>query len=585
MNMIAPRRRRLVLVGNGMAGVRAVEEVLARAGRAHPPGAFDITVFGAEPHGNYNRILLSPVLAGEKDFDDIVTHDRAWYDDNGIELIAGDPVVAHRPRGADGAERARHRAPLRRADPRHRLDSGDAAAAGRRAARCRRLPRHRRCRDDARRLPPAAGSAVVIGGGLLGLEAAHGLARRGMDVSVVHLMPTLMERQLDPASAELLAADLRGRGIAVLTGATTQAILGEGRVRARGARGRARAAGRSRGDGRRHPPQRRAGARMRPRLRARHRGRRHDAHRGPGDLRRRRMRRASRPDLRPRRAALGHGQGRGRRISRRSPTAPTPPAATATRLKVTGIDVFSAGDFLGDAGTEDIVFHDAARGVYKRLVLRGRPSGRRGAVRRCARRRLVLRPDPRRQRCRRPARPARVRPRGCRRRPAGRAALRRCPTAPRSAAATASARAPSWLRSASTASSRWTRCARAPRPPPPAAAARVRWRRCWRCAGADAGGAGGEARVRLHRARATTRCAAAIRERKLKTMAAVMQRARLDHAGRLRSLPPGAQLLPALRLAGRIPRRRAVAASSTSACTPTSRRTAPIRWCRACGAA
>ena len=88
MNMIAPRRRRLVLVGNGMAGVRAIEEILARA-----PGEFDITVFSAEPHGNYNRILLSPVLAGEQEFGEIVTHDTGWYAENGIELKTGEAVT------------------------------------------------------------------------------------------------------------------------------------------------------------------------------------------------------------------------------------------------------------------------------------------------------------------------------------------------------------------------------------------------------------------------------------------------------------------------------------------------------------
>src|ERR1700723_753464 len=89
MNMMSPARRRLVLIGNGMAGVRALEEILARA-----PHSFAITVFGAEPHGNYNRIMLSPVLAGEKRFDEIVTHSRDWYDQNDIELIAGEAVIA-----------------------------------------------------------------------------------------------------------------------------------------------------------------------------------------------------------------------------------------------------------------------------------------------------------------------------------------------------------------------------------------------------------------------------------------------------------------------------------------------------------
>src|SRR6195952_1196277 len=89
MNMIVPRRSRLVLVGNGMAGGRAMEEILSRA-----PHQFSISVFGAEPHGNYNRIMLSPVLAGEKTFEAITTHPRSWYEENGIELIAGEEVVA-----------------------------------------------------------------------------------------------------------------------------------------------------------------------------------------------------------------------------------------------------------------------------------------------------------------------------------------------------------------------------------------------------------------------------------------------------------------------------------------------------------
>src|SRR6202035_2174886 len=105
MNMIAMPRRRLVLVGNGMAGVRALEDILSRA-----PHSFSITVFGAEPHGNYNRIMLSPVLAGEKTFPDIVTHEHAWYEQNGIELIAGEAVTAidrtnRRVTGAHGTVR------------------------------------------------------------------------------------------------------------------------------------------------------------------------------------------------------------------------------------------------------------------------------------------------------------------------------------------------------------------------------------------------------------------------------------------------------------------------------------------------
>ena len=364
MNMIAPPRRRLVLVGNGMAGVRALEEVIARA-----PLGFDITVFGAEPHGNYNRIMLSPVLAGEKSFADIVTHDRAWYDARGIELIAGE-AVAHIDRAARevlGEHGTRRRydvlilatgsTPFMLAVPGVNLPGvvgfRDIADVNAMLAACR----------------PGA-RAVVIGGGLLGLEAAHGLRRNGMDVTVLHLLPTLMERQLDPISADMLKQDLQSRGIAVLTEASTKEIRGDGRVQSL--------------------------------LLA-------DGRDLPADLG------VMAVGIRPnaalaRSAGLACGRGitvddvlctsdphifavgecvefRGQLFGLVAPlwdmtkvcaAAITGadesiyvPGVSGTRLKVTGIEMFSAGDFLGDAGTEDIVFRDAARGVHKRLVLRG----------------------------------------------------------------------------------------------------------------------------------------------------------------------------------------------------------------------
>ncbi len=88
-----------MVIGNGMAGCRAVEEMLER-----DPGRFDITIFGAEPRVNYNRIMLSPVLAGEKTFDEIVINTAEWYAENGIELVGGDPVEQHRPRAQDGGQ-------------------------------------------------------------------------------------------------------------------------------------------------------------------------------------------------------------------------------------------------------------------------------------------------------------------------------------------------------------------------------------------------------------------------------------------------------------------------------------------------
>src|SRR6195952_1903356 len=226
MNMISPRRSRLVLVGNGMAGVRALEEILSRE-----PHAFSITVFGAEPHGNYNRIMLSPVLAGEKTFDAITTHPRSWYEENGIELIAGEAVAsidreAKTVTGAFGTIRSYDVLLLATgSNPVIIPVSGHT------------LPGVISFRDiaDVDTMLAASRSgkhAVVIGGGLLGLEAANGLARNGMDTTVLHLMPTLMERQLDPVSANLLKADLGTRGIKVITEANTKAILGEDHVEA-----------------------------------------------------------------------------------------------------------------------------------------------------------------------------------------------------------------------------------------------------------------------------------------------------------------------------------------------------------------
>ena len=376
MNMITPlapfgaplARQRLVLVGNGMAGVHALEEILARA-----PNDYQVTVFGAEPHGNYNRIMLSPVLAGEKQFADIVTHDRDWYADRGIELLTSEPVVeinraARQVRGASGLAReydvlllATGSIPVVLPLPGKALPGivtfRDLADVEAMQAAC------------AQACARGGGSAVVVGGGLLGLEAAYGLSRGGMQVSVVHLMPTLMERQLDPVSGGLLAADLERRGIRVLTGANTEAFVGESRVEA------VRLA-----DGRLLPADLVAMAvGIRPSIAlakeaglACGRGVRVDD-----------QMRTSDPAI----YAVGecvehHGQVFGlvaplweqARVLADAVTGAGDtlfqPGATATRLKVTGVEMFSAGDFLGDEGTEEIVFRDAARGVHKRLVLR-----------------------------------------------------------------------------------------------------------------------------------------------------------------------------------------------------------------------
>jgi len=192
-------RERLVVVGNGIAAMRTLEALVSRV-----PWRYEVTVIGAEPHPNYNRILLSSVLAGERTIGEIVTHAQAWYAEHGVRLHTGNPVtaidrtantVSIAGTGAavpyDKLLLATGSKPL--APPIPGLDLPDVCAFRDLAdteAMISASKRHRR--------------AIVIGGGLLGLEAAWGLRRRGMVVAVVHLMPTLMERQLDMVAGEML---------------------------------------------------------------------------------------------------------------------------------------------------------------------------------------------------------------------------------------------------------------------------------------------------------------------------------------------------------------------------------------------
>lgn len=357
-------RSRLVLVGNGMAGVRTLEELLQLA-----PGLHDITVFGAEPHPNYNRILLSPVLAGEQTLDDIVLNRPEWYRRHGITLHCGRSVTAidrrRRVVTADDGSEA----------PYDQLLLATGSVPFMPPVPGRDLPGVLAYRDiaDTQAMIDAAAKyrhAVVVGGGLLGLEAAHGLARRGMAVTVVHLMPWLMERQLDEAAARLLQQSLEARGLQFVLGAQTAALEGEGRVQ------RLRLA-----DGRVLPADlvvMAAGIRPRTDLAERagllcQRGIVvHDtmqtvtdpriwavgecaAHRGIAYG-------LVAPLYEQARVCATHlaQRGTGRYAGSR----------THTRLKVTGIELFSAGDFAGGAGCEEIVLSDPFSGVYKKLVIR-----------------------------------------------------------------------------------------------------------------------------------------------------------------------------------------------------------------------
>ncbi|KQT85308.1 nitrite reductase large subunit NirB [Aurantimonas sp. Leaf443] len=355
--------QKLVVIGNGMAPGRALEHLFEKA-----PGAYEVTIFNAEPRVNYNRLMLSPVLSGEKTFDEIITHDDAWYASHGVTLHKGKRVesidrAAKTVTAADGTLApydklivATGSTPFIVPVPGHDLPGVLAY----------------RDLDDVEKMWEAAargGRAVVIGGGLLGLEAAAGLKAKGMDVTVLHIMPTLMERQLDPAAGFLLERSIAARGIEVICKADTKAILGEGKVEAvelkdgtvipctivvmavgiRPSTALAKAAGL-------------------------------EVNRGilvGDDIR------SSDPDI----FALGEcAEHRGMVYGLVAPlyemaetvachlaedaSAAYKGSVTATKLKVTGIDLYSAGDFAEGEGREEIVLRDASNGVYKRLVLK-----------------------------------------------------------------------------------------------------------------------------------------------------------------------------------------------------------------------
>ena len=386
-------KQKLVVIGNGMAPGRALEKLFELA-----PDAYDVTIFNAEPRVNYDRIMLSPVLSGEKTFEEIVIHGDGWYVEARRHALQGHNGHRDRPRGEDRDVGARHDGRLRQADHRHRLACRSSSRCpATTSPACSPIAISTTCRRCCSR-PSRAARAVVIGGGLLGLEAAAGLNEQGMDVTVLHLMPTLMERQLDPAAGHLLQKAIEARGIHVITKANTKAILGEkprrGACCSRTARGCpadlvVMAVGirpeRSARQGRGH------------RRQSRHRGRRDDAHQRSRHLRGRRMRRGATGQVFGLVAPLYDMAERDRGAAWPATRRPRfKPSATATKLKVTGINLFSAGDFAEAKDREEIVLRDAARGVYKRLVLQGRQADRRGDVRRHRRRRLVLRPRSRR---------------------------------------------------------------------------------------------------------------------------------------------------------------------------------------------
>ncbi len=360
------KKLKLVMVGNGMAGVRTIEELLKIA-----PDLYDISIFGAEPHPNYNRILLSPVLAGEQQLAEIVLNSWEWYKENNITLHAGKKVIAvdrvrRIVKSEDGTEEHYDRLllctgsnpfilPIPGKDLKGVIAYRDIA--------------------DTNEMIAAAGKykkAVVIGGGLLGLEAANGLMLRGMDVTVIHVMPWLMERQLDDVAGKLLQKSLEDRGLKFMMGAQTQELNGnaEGRVSsikfkdgvelaadlvvmAVGIRPNTELAEKmhlhcNRGIVVSDTMQTTTDARIYSVGEC-------AAHRGIAYG-------LVAPLFEQAKVAANHLAmfGIGRYTG----------SLTSTKLKVTGIDLFSAGEFMGGANTEEIVLSDPIGGVYKKLVIR-----------------------------------------------------------------------------------------------------------------------------------------------------------------------------------------------------------------------
>ena len=352
------------MVGNGMAGVRTLEELLKLT-----PDLYDITVFGAEPYPNYNRIMLSPVLAGEQGIQDIILNDIDWYKQNNITLHLNKKVVriARKSKvvvAQDGTEAEYDRLLLATGSNSFILPVPGKELAG--------VVGYRDIQDTNAMITAAEKykHAVVIGGGLLGLEAANGLALRGMDVTVVHIMPWLMERQLDDNSAQMLQSALEAKGLKFMLEQQTQELVSDGHGRVKSIRFKndseipadlvvmavgirpnvalAEAAGVYCNRGivvsdtmQTYDPSIYAVGEC-----VSHRGIVYGLVAPLFD-----MAKVCANHLA--RMGIAYYQG----------------SITSTKLKVTGVDLFSAGNFTGDNGTNEIVMHDVTGGRYKKLVL------------------------------------------------------------------------------------------------------------------------------------------------------------------------------------------------------------------------
>ncbi len=360
-------KQRLVVIGNGMAGMRTVEELISAA-----PEKYDITVFGAEPYGNYNRIMLSSVLCGEKTIEDIVINDRQWYADNGICLYASqDKSVVRIDRvnrkvyAQDGTSAAYDRLliatgskPVVPAIPGNDLEG---VISFRDIFDVNRMLTYSRSHNKA----------VVLGGGLLGLEAANGLVLRGMDVTVIHSNEVLLNKQMDRQAGEMLQKELEQRGLKFKMAAKTQQLIGDENGHIKAVRFEdgselecdlfIMAIG------------------VRPNMAL--------AQEAGVYCERGIVVNDTLQSYDPSIYAVGECiQHRGDTFGLVAPlfeqakvcanhlsdhgVAEYITLPTATKLKVTGINLFSVGDFMGDESSENIHFADPALGIYKKLVIK-----------------------------------------------------------------------------------------------------------------------------------------------------------------------------------------------------------------------
>ena len=357
------QRPRLAVVGAGMAAARFLEELLRCA-----PDRFDVTVFGEEPEGHYNRVMLSPVLGGESSVAEIITHAPDWHGGRGIVFHGGDPVKALDLPTRRLTTLARSVTAIYD----HLVLATGAEAMMPRVPECdlAGVFGFRRTGDVAGMLGHCrpGGRAVVVGGGVLGLEAAVGLVRQGLDVTVLHRGSLLMEKQLDGAAAYLLQECLEAKGVRFELRAETRALLGAETVDAVALT-----------DGRILPAELVVFATgIVPRT----------------DLARAAGLRCGRGVVvddalltsSPEVSAIGEciehrgqcyglvapGYEQARVCAQRLGGASVVYAGSTTslKLKVTGIELFSAGEFTAGAGAEELFFRDPRRRIYKKLVVR-----------------------------------------------------------------------------------------------------------------------------------------------------------------------------------------------------------------------